>query len=175
MSEKDSIESLLVKLKKERAELDITIAKLESVLGIESSDPNSHEEFVPGGALPEVQPPVDNTQKLRSDTFFRMSMPAAAEKYLNMVKRPAETNEIAGALKSGGLLTQAKSFELNVYTGLSRDKRFTRVDKKWGLTEWYPSSPKSAAPKKKKRKKEPVRKSGRSVKKRAVTENQEKD
>jgi hypothetical protein len=83
------------------------------------------------------------TVHIRSDAFFQMSMPRAAEKYLKMIKRPAHTNEISEALKKGGFLSQAKNFNVVVHSGLHRDKAFIKVGKDWGLAEWYPARTKS--------------------------------
>ncbi|MEE8575942.1 MAG: hypothetical protein V3T31_01685 [candidate division Zixibacteria bacterium] len=76
---------------------------------------------------------------IRSDTFFGMNAPSAAKKYLEMVKRPAPTREIANAMEKGGFLSHSKNLTASVHTALTRDSAAVRVTGKWGLAEWYPA------------------------------------
>ncbi len=108
------------------------------------------------------------TGPLRSDTFFRLSVPDAIKKYLAMAKRPQSPKEIAVALKQGGVLSQAAHFYANVTTALKRLKDsgdVVNTKEGWGLAAWYPNKPKAdvPAPKKKTARAKPVsRKKSRS-------------
>lgn len=142
MVEKSEIQTALAAFKEKRDRLNIVIAELESLLG------GSGESNIPidTSEIPATNGIIDRgsvSNEIRSDEFFQMSVPAAAKKYLKMVKRPMDMGEIVKALKSGGILTQAKNFYLNVYSAMKRDKTFIRVKKEWGLAEWYPSRPKA--------------------------------
>jgi hypothetical protein len=84
---------------------------------------------------------------LAPDTFFRMSVPDAIKKYLNIAKRPKTAKDITAALDSGGLTHQAKNLYATVYPTLLRmegNNDVARVGKgEWGLTEWYPRGTKA--------------------------------
>jgi hypothetical protein len=130
---------VLQDLKSKRDRLNSAIEGIEEMLGMAPS-PASPEN---GNRPPPEQVLVDGTGRLlprqvASDSFFQMSASAAAEKYLNIVKRPASTNEICDALIRGGYLTNSKNFYSNMYTTLSRTPEFVKVKKDWGLAEWYP-------------------------------------
>jgi hypothetical protein len=81
---------------------------------------------------------------LAPDTFFRMTVPDAIKKYLNIAKRPKTAKDITAALDSGGLTHQAKNLYATVYPTLMRmegNNDVARVGKgEWGLAEWYPGS-----------------------------------
>lgn len=86
--------------------------------------------------------PMRFPRLLPADAFFRMSVPEAIKKYLNMVKRPKTAKEITAALDAGGLTHQAKNLYATVYPTLLRmegNNEVVRVSKReWALAEWYP-------------------------------------
>lgn len=137
MDENKVLETAIEKLEAKRAALGIAIAELKTLIGQPVSDEES------GGAVL----PITNTSgngssgstEIMQDTFFNMTNAAAAKKYLNMIKRPAETAIIAKTLVNGGFLTESKNFTASVHTALSRDSDFVRVKNKWGLSKWYPT------------------------------------
>jgi len=142
MIDKTEIQTALAAFKEKRDKLNMLIAELEAMVGT-TSDIN--EAIDSEGVSDKSETPDSQVSNagLRSDLFFRMSIPAAAKKYLGIIKHPAETKEITKALKEGGILTQAKNFNVNVHSAMSRDHAFIRVKKKWALAEWYPSKFKS--------------------------------
>lgn len=141
MVEKSEIQTALAAFKEKRDRLNIVIAELESLLG----GPGESNIPIDTSEIPTVNGIIDRgsgSNEIRSDEFFQMTIPAAAKKYLQMVKHPVDTGEITKALKDGGTLTQAKNFYLSVHSSMTRDNTFIRVKKNWGLAEWYPNRPK---------------------------------
>lgn len=118
--------TLLEDAKRQRAEVDAVIAFAERQLGIAKTS----------GPTP-TKPSDGGTVEIEPDTFHGKNILQAAEKYLNMVGRPARsTEEIAEQLGRGGVTATAGS----VATILGRDKsgRISRVKRGlWGLKEWY--------------------------------------
>ena len=100
-----------------------------------------------GGALPNVASPAvsrpASSGEIQHDTFFQMSIPDAAEKYLTLAKKTKTTAEVAEALLRGGLKSSAKNFPSMVNTILTREARFVRVNSEWGLNAWYPGMKKT--------------------------------
>ncbi len=96
-----------------------------------------------GGALPAGVPLSPTTRpaasgEIRHDTFFQMTVPDAAEKFLALAKKTIPTSTMAEGLLKGGLKSAAKNFPSMLNTVLSRDSRFVRVNREWGLDTWYP-------------------------------------
>jgi chemotaxis protein histidine kinase CheA len=82
----------------------------------------------------------EQTLQMRSDSFFRMSMPAAIVKFLEMAKTPQSVSEVTTALLSGGFKTISKNLMPSVGSTLSRMKaagETVNVNGKWGLASWY--------------------------------------
>lgn len=80
---------------------------------------------------------------IENGTFFGMSLPDAAGKYLRMTPKVLRTTkEIADALEMGGFETSSKRFFNTVFNALTRytapEGTFVKVGGKWGLLEWYP-------------------------------------
>jgi hypothetical protein len=123
---KFDFKALLQDLKRQRAEIDATIAYVERQLGAKLPD-NKSITINPERGKADIE----------ADTFHRKNILQASEKYLGMVGRPARsTEEIVDALGRGGLPTTTGS----VATILGRDKSGTiqRVKRGlWGLSEWY--------------------------------------
>ncbi len=123
--------------------IDATIAALEGWLERISTAIGTLKYFrSQGGSLPEMPPlagaRTSSSGEMSHDTFFKMTVPDAAEKYLKMAKKTKPTSEIAASLLKGGLKSTSKDFTGMVKTVLSRDVRFVKVNKEWGLDEWYP-------------------------------------
>ena len=73
-----------------------------------------------------------------------MTVPDAAEKFLTLAKKTVPTAELAAGLLKGGLKSAAKNFASMLNTVLTRDDRFVRVNREWGLDAWYPGMRKTA-------------------------------
>src|SRR5258706_11942734 len=124
-------ESVLEDLKAKREKIDAAIRGIESMLGLSSSGPGT-----PGGS-------THHGQDVESDSFFGMSIPDAARKYLGMKRKPQSTQDIAGALDRGGLTHQSENFGNTVGSILHRMEGaggdVVRVGRgTWGLASWYP-------------------------------------
>ena len=99
-----------------------------------------------GGALPGLPSgPSVPTGKIQHDTFFQMSVPDAAEKFLTLVKKTMPTTDISAGLLNGGLKSAAKNFPSMLNTIMTREGRFVRVNREWGLSTWYPGMRKATA------------------------------
>ena len=95
-----------------------------------------------GGALPGV--PASSAARtptgseIRHDTFFQMTVPDAAEKFLTLAKKTIPTSAMAEGLLKGGLESAAKNFPSMLNTVLTRDDRFVKVNREWGLDALVP-------------------------------------
>jgi len=123
--------------------IDAAIADLEGWLERISTAIGTLKYFrAQGGSLPNMQPQAgargSSNGEISHDTFFQMTIPDAAEKDLKLAKKTKPTAGIAASLLKGGLKSASKDFSGMVKTILSRDSRFVKVNKEWGLTEWYP-------------------------------------
>jgi hypothetical protein len=119
------------------SEIDADIAKLREI-------GERMTGMVPLSSLAGVGVPA----KIEKDTFYNLSFPDAAKKFLGMSnKRPQSTNSIIDALTLGGL---KKASYNTMYATLARRSRelgdIINVNGDWGLPEWYGQKPK---PKKK--------------------------
>jgi hypothetical protein len=119
-------ESVLADLRARRDQLDAAISAIEAMLGISTDD-----------TIASVAR-VMESKEIKDDTFLGMSVPAATRKYLLMMKRPQSTQEIADALRRGGIHSTAKHFSTTIYTALSRQEDVVRLGKKWSMKEWHP-------------------------------------
>jgi hypothetical protein len=132
--------AILAALKKKRDDLDKAIFGVEQLLGLPS-----------GGDTPTATATVTPTNGasretlIRADTFFGMNIASAAQKYLEMQKKPASPVEIATALTAGGMPSQSNRLHNTVNSILNRNSRssspiFAKVKRgMWGLRVWYPN------------------------------------
>jgi hypothetical protein len=89
----------------------------------------------------------DTSSVVRFDSFFRMSVPAAIIKFLEIAKVPQSVSEVSTALLAGGFKTTSKNFMPIVGSNLSRLKaagETVNVEGKWGLASWYPAARKES-------------------------------
>ena len=88
--------------------------------------------------------------------FLGKSIPDAAKLCLQIVKRKMTTREVADALLKGGIETTSKKFSTILHTILTRATRagngIVKLDKHWGLSDWYPAGLRSGAQTQEKRK-----------------------
>jgi len=127
--EQNPIAGTLAYLKAFRERLDTAIETLEMVQASGGVIPGMTSQAT---ARPSVTGSIDH------DAFFQMTVPDAAEKFLTLMKKTKTTADVAKGLLDGGLKSAAKNFPSMLNTVLSRDNRFVRVNREWGLESWYP-------------------------------------
>jgi hypothetical protein len=146
-NEQSELAAWLAELEAEHTARALVIASVRQKLGF-PADEAGPTPVVP--SLPTGQRAVTDSASgpIRSDTFFRLSIPEAVQKYLRMAKRPQSPKDIAAALKRGGVLSQATHFYANVTTALKRlqdAEKVVNTKEGWGLAEWYPNKPRGDA------------------------------
>lgn len=150
----------LADLEAEQATRALVIASVRQRLGLE---PATTSIGAVAGMPPRPSHEASSGGPIRSDSFFRLTIPEAIKKYLAMVKRPQSPKDIADALQRGGVLSQAANFYPNITTALKRLKvagDVVNTKEGWGLSEWYPNKPKQAeivTPKKRRKGSAPTR------------------
>jgi hypothetical protein len=126
--EKIDYAAVLADLVAKRDQLNAAIEAIEVMTG---------QTVTPSGSRVKDEP-----TEVRSDSFFGLTFPQAAKKYLAIAKRPQSAKEIAEALNRGGITHQSTNFTNTIYTTLKReDDRggdIIKVGKHWGLASWYP-------------------------------------
>lgn len=131
--------AVLADLEAKKATIEKAIAGIKVMLG-QPVGPAPADGLAGTGTLPtssEVQP----------DSFFGLSIPDSAKKFLGMRRRTATTPDIAAALKKGGQPNSgSEGFQNTVGTVLARayanGAGIVRVSRgTWGLAEWYPNKP----------------------------------
>lgn len=137
MADQLDYETMLADLKAKREAAQATIAALDqAIAGLEAVLGRAGES---GVSTPIKSGDISN---IPPDAFFRLGIAEAAKKYLSMVKRPQSTPEIAAALQRGGLTHSSKNFINTLFAILYRQHKqngdIVRVNKDWGLREWYP-------------------------------------
>lgn len=146
--------AVLADLERERDQINGMIALIRKRAGLSSEEP------VAGTSPNGTGPHNPESFELRSDTFFGMVISDAIKKYLNIVKRPRRTAEIAHALEEGGLQHTSKRWFATVQTTLNRMQGVVvKLPNGWGLLEWYPGRnfEKKTFPKRKRRRSVPTK------------------
>lgn len=133
------IESILADLRKQRAAIEKAIEALEGVVG---DLPADSEVAVPGDV---AQPPARGMapSEIPRNAFYGLKIPDAILHYLSVSKRKQTAQEIADALKAGGVSSKSKNFYSTVYTALVRLEEAGEVGKfgrEWGLSAWFPGA-----------------------------------
>jgi hypothetical protein len=127
-------DSVLAWLEAKRTALDQAIAGVRALMGLEQQA---------SGGTPTMTVRATSAEDIQPGTFLSMSITDATKKFLNLVKCPQTTTEIAEALRRGGLHSTSKDYTTNVYTILARHEKqvgeIVRVEKRWGLVEWFPN------------------------------------
>lgn len=136
--------AVLADLETKRAALDSAILAVRQLLNLGAEQ----------GGGPVPQQPSEQKERafgeLRSDSFFRMTMPDAICKFLEMMKRPQSVSDITKALQDGGFPTTAKNLMPSVGSQLSRMKAagdIVNFQAKWAMASWYPAARKMLEPK----------------------------
>jgi len=139
--------AVLADLESRRAQLDVMIAGVRTMmLGMPATSGATPSN---GGGAPPT------STEIESDTFFSLSIPDAAKKFLGMRKKPATTGEIGDALRRGGQTHAIGSNSPEVFNNtlnsiLNRAYRsgagVVKVGRStWGLADWYPNKPRKPA------------------------------
>lgn len=126
--------AVLADLEAKRAAIDGAIAGVRQMLNLGA------EQAV--GTAPTAER-KEQPAAVRFDAFFRMSMPAAITKFLEMSKAPQSVSDLTKALLDGGFKTTSKNLMAIVGSNLSRMKsagETVNVEGKWGLASWYPAA-----------------------------------
>jgi hypothetical protein len=146
------ITAYLAELEDQRAKLDIQIAGLRERLGLGPSEGNGSGPTLRVSAPGTVRDPTV-TGRIRTDEFFRMSIPEAIKRYLEIMKQPQTPTAIVTGLKTGGILTESKNFYTTVWTAIKRLRSAGEIVNTqrgaWALSEWYPNRPKAGGDEKK--------------------------
>lgn len=96
------------------------------------------------GPLPSQLRASQSEAEITHDMFFGMTIADAARKFLSLMKHTKSTSEIAHALERGGLKHASKNFVTTIRSTLGGRDDFRRVNREWGLAEWYRKRPRAA-------------------------------
>lgn len=147
----------LAEVDAERERLDMISAALRRRIALSPSEGNgggSPISVTTSGSTAMREPTV--TGRVRSDEFFRMSIPEAIKRFLEIMKQPQPPMAIAAGLKAGGILSEAKNFYTTVWTAIKRLRAAGEIVStqrgSWGLSDWYPNKPKAGRNEKKPKK-----------------------
>lgn len=155
-----SLTAWLSDLEKEVAEKVVLIAGIRQKLGLDPAAPISPLVPPTAGAAGSGSNGTWNGSiaSIRSDEFYRMTLPDAIKKFLDMAKRPQGPKTIADAMKQGGILSNSGNFKVMVASTLKRMRSrdiLVNNQEGWGLADWYkgrgkaPDPPPSRRPAKK--------------------------
>jgi hypothetical protein len=136
------LQDYLAQLEGQRAMLNIQIAGVRAALGLAPEEGAAATAPPVAGAAPGSDGRSRDiiVGRIRSDEFFRMSIPEAIKRFLEIMKQPQAPKAIADGLKSGGILSESKHFYANVFTALKRMRAqgaVTNTKRGWGLSDWY--------------------------------------
>ena len=136
MSENDAsmdvYHTVLKDLKRRKKVIDAAIAGVTALLG--------ESEAALQACLPVPLPKTQESNHVETGSFAGLTLTDAAQRYLDMVKEPQSTAEIAEALERGGYPTRSRNFINTVRSVLARHTKtvgeIVKVHKNWGLAEW---------------------------------------
>lgn len=145
-SENIDYSAVLADLVAKRDDLNAAIKAVERIVGVTPTQSNTVATGAPSNGT------VSENTEIRRDTFFQMSIPDAAKKFLAMSKAAKTTQEIAEALERGGMTHASGNFANSVGSVLHRLDHaggdILRVGRgTWGLAEWYPGRRRTKASK----------------------------
>ena len=128
----DAYRTVLKDLKRRKKVIDAAIAGVTALLG--------ESEAALQACLPVPLPEIQESGDVASGGFADLTLAEAARAYLDMVKEPQSTAEIAQALERGGYPTESKNFGNTVRSVLDRHAKtvgkIVKVRRNWGLAEW---------------------------------------
>ena len=129
---------VIADLKRQRAEIDSMIAKLEAMAGSQPIPPaDAPSASLPEGDVPPAPPQDEN------NPYLGMRVADATVALLRKTRRAMIPIEIVQHLEAGGLLLSGVNKPGTVTTILTRRKKkngdLVRPKRgQWGLKEWYP-------------------------------------
>ena len=128
----DAYRTVLKDLKRRKKVIEAAIAGVTALLG--------ESEAALQACLPVPLPKIQESGDVASSAFADLTLTEAARVYLDMVKEPQSTAEIAQALEKGGYPTKSKNFSNTVRSVLDRHAKtvgaIVKVRRNWGLAEW---------------------------------------
>ncbi|MYC27839.1 MAG: hypothetical protein F4X63_07600 [Nitrospira sp. SB0662_bin_26] len=128
----DAYRTVLKDLKRRKKVIDAAIAGVTALLG--------ESEAALQACLPVPLPKIQESGDVASGAFADLTVTEAARAYLDMVKEPQSTAEIAEALVKGGYPTESRNFRNTVRSVLDRHAKtageIVKVHRNWGLAEW---------------------------------------
>ncbi len=138
-SETMDYKDVLAFLEAQKTAIETAISGVKQMLWLTSGEQSTVGPLVTGEKR-------EQPTGIKFDSFFRMSMPAAIVKFLDMAKAPQSVSEVTKALLDGGFKTTSKNFMPIVGSNLSRLKsagELVNVEGKWGRASWYPAARKA--------------------------------
>jgi hypothetical protein len=123
------------------AQLRAQIARLNALLAAVESEGEALGGNGSAATLTAGRQSADRV--VRPDSFFGLTAPRATRRFLEMMGKgnPQTPQAIAEALVRGGQDTPEHAAVVlkNVYTALKRGKgeEFVKIQKEWGLVDWY--------------------------------------
>lgn len=128
----DAYRTVLKDLKRRKKVIDAAIAGVTALMGESEAELQA--------CLPVSLSKIRESGDVASGSFADLTLIEAARAYLNMVKEPQSTAEIAEALEKGGYPTESKNFRNTVRSVLDRHAKtvgeIVKVHRNWGLAEW---------------------------------------
>ncbi len=128
----DAYHTVLKDLKRRKKVIDAAIAGVTALIG--------ESEAALQACLPVSLPKIQESGDVASGSFADLTLTEATRAYLDMVKEPQSTAEIADALEQGGYPTESRNFRNTVRSVLDRHAKtvgeIVKVHRNWGLAEW---------------------------------------
>lgn len=128
----DVYRTVLKDLERRKRAINAAIAGVTALLGESEAELQA--------CLPVPLPKTQESRDVASGSFAGLTLTEAAQAYLDMVKEPQSTGEIAEALVKGGYDTKSRNFRNTVRSVLDRHAKtvgeIVKVHKNWGLAEW---------------------------------------
>jgi len=141
--------ALVANLEAKRAALDSAIVSLKAAIAAGAL--GSIGSFdLSGVSLPASSSFGGSGAEIPDGSFLGKTVSEAIKLYLSITKKKQTTRQIVEALKRGGIESKSDKFGNIVYNNLTRMQKVTgeiaKVNKEWGLAEWYHPGIRTPAP-----------------------------
>lgn len=128
---------VIADLRRQRAEIDTMIAKLEAMAGGQPIPPAEAAE------ASAINPDASQSSQEENNPYLGMSVADATVALLKKTRKAMSPVEIVKELEAGGLLLSASNKPATIGTLLARRQKrvgdLVRPKRgQWGLKEWYP-------------------------------------